>query len=220
MKETELAEDLAEHLELSDDSDWDAVHREVEAPSTGRVADLYARKGSMENPSDSLVVEVKTSCNLTVLEQAWFWRNYAHRAAVAVPPASGSKRGQKLRSFAGRVCREMEMGLYIVEGAVRTVVEPRSSRITRRPVLVEEQTEATGGTNLPSDRHTALDRTLSNLEDLTEKRSGISLENAVEQLDHHYKNDRSAYTSLRDAIKKGRSDLSLTWQGGGYHLHI
>jgi len=125
------------------------VFQEVE--HRGDIADIVATRAD-----EVLVVECKLSSNLHLLEQAWRWRERAHRVYIAVPFYGGAHR------FARVVCEKLGIGVLKVTppsayrpkddpGKVHIIYksplrEPDASRCSLLSVLrPEHQTYAAAG---------------------------------------------------------------------------
>lgn len=110
MKETDLFEPVKRLLEESGYT----VYSEVEGP--GGRADVVGVHGA-----ELVVVEMKTSLSLDLMEQGWHWANYAHRVYVAI------HRPKRRHDFAERVLRKFGLGLIEVN-----FVEPKLLAMVRR----------------------------------------------------------------------------------------
>lgn len=76
----------------------------AEVPFYGRTADIVAIKNGIIT-----VVETKTSMNIKLLEQVFYWRYKAHYVYTAVPQGSG------MSSFARDLLKSAGIGIFILD---------------------------------------------------------------------------------------------------------
>jgi hypothetical protein len=215
--ETAYAKKVVEWFERRD---W-TVYKEVRAPAKDRVVDVYAIQGDKERPRKSHAIEVKKSFTFRVLEQAYFWKQYAKNASVAVPAATE----RRARKFGQRICTEFGLGVFeVIEGDhgpmyARQKKTPGKNHPRDCPELFEEQKMSVAGTADDEERWTRFDRVANKLGDLVEQDPGISLHDAISEIDHHYKNDDSAYSTLKRAIPDyAVPGVELVWRRSTAYL--
>lgn len=176
------------------------VYQEVEIHTQGHRADIVARIRS-----EIWIVETKASMSLAVIEQAMDRRRHAHRVYIAAPLA---------RARAGRLlCSELGIGLLEVSAdsydgpMVRQVCASR--RWNQRPVALaarlqpEHKTHARAGA--PTGGHwSPFRKTIELLAARVAKSPGLSVKDAVNSIEHHYRNNTGARTSLATWIREGK----------------
>lgn len=181
---------------LSSDG-WD-VYQEVPSRD-GAAADIVAvRDGCV------MVVEVKTTFGLRVMEQAALWRGAAHYVCVFVP-------GRPNR-FGEGLLRGLGIGAYalIGDGEVVMAVTPRLDRAAhasatrlRSRLAPQHKTAALAGTN-GGGRWTPFRATCEALKlEVARHPEGIKPKLAVAGLKHHYRSDALAATSMARWALKG-----------------
>jgi hypothetical protein len=210
MNEEELAAVLIAHLEKQGYT----CYKEVSMQGRGGNVrnDCYFVKFSDDGTVvESLAVETKTSFTLKVMNQAYLWRKHAHKVYVAVPPSKRTER--KTRKFAMEVCRSMNIGVFEVGHRVNEIVSPSPSKNTITPPLYEEQRDSVAG-NSTGRFYTSFQNTLRLLSLYVDENPWCGLNEAIKDIEHHYKNDTSAASSIRKYIAKGViRDYVLLTQG-------
>jgi hypothetical protein len=192
--EVKLAEPIVAYLE---NSGYD-VYQEVKVH--GGCADIIAVKDG-----EVTVVEVKTSLTISLLHQAHGWNAWANRIYIAVPYTR-----DKARYFAYRVCRDYGLGVLLVNKKTMGVREEVSTSLHRKTaskkilaaLRPEHKTYCKAGTHL-GKRFTPFQETCDALKLLVKQKPGLSLDEAVKQIKHHYKTNASAKFSLAKWLKKG-----------------
>ncbi len=185
------------------------VYQEVELVRRGIRADIVARVRA-----ELWIVETKTSVSLALIEQAMERRRFAHRIYIAAPVT---------RARAGHaLCAELGIGMLGVTVAggvdaaskydqpqVREVCASR--RWNARPVALaaklrpEHKTHARAGA--PTGGHWSPFR--ATCEALTSRvalagSSGVSIKEAVDGIEHHYRSNAGARSSLVTWIREGK----------------
>ena len=208
-EETEYAEEVVEWLE---NRDWE-VFKEVEAPKSGRVVDIYAIQGPRDRVRDSWAVEVKTGFTLRLMEQAHYWRRHANKVSVAFPSGIDSR----TYTFGRKVCSEFGMGVFeVVEGNnapmyAKKKAHPSDGHVATFPPLHEEQKHYDAG-NADNEHFSKFEEFGRRLTEHVKEHEGISLPQAIDELDHHYKSKESAYSTLKRAIRnRALPDLKIEW---------
>jgi len=195
LAETELAAYVIKHLK---DNGWE-IYQEVQVRSLGAIADIVAVK-----EGEVMVVETKTTFGLTVLAQAWAWKNLAHYSVVAVPRA---RNHTKARSFGQQVAWKFGIGVFTVQaksGNVYTQITPAknpSAQADKILNILTEQHKTYAKAGSSDGKHlTPFKMTCQQLTKLVKERPGISLQEAVKKIDHHYAHYKSAVSSLGKQI--------------------
>jgi hypothetical protein len=182
------------------------VYQEVELYRQGIRADIVARVGA-----ELWIVETKTSMSLALIEQAMERRRFAHRVYIAAP---------FYKARAGLVlCQELGIGVLGVEvgdpNATHEYAEPRiqmraqSRRWNSRPLALakklepEHKTHARAGA--PTGGHwSPFRRTIERLAQEVAAHPGILIKAAVAGIEHHYRSNAGARTSLATWIRQGK----------------
>ena len=138
--------------------------------------------------TETVAVETKTSFTLKVIEQAWEWKNYAHKSFVGVPANVGAT-----RAFTLALCKEMGIGVVAItaQGAKILLDAPVNPR-PKLPTLYEQQKQSAAG-NAESQYYTAFKHTCGLLNAFMEahdpQQNGIALNVVIKAIDHHYASD-------------------------------
>lgn len=211
MKESELAAKIVRGL--LDDA-WE-VYQEVAPWTCGPIADIVAVRANR-----LWVIETKTSFSLALIEQAEWWRFWAHWVSCGVPAPKrrpGYQTNDRGRHIAARIVQWLGIGLLQVDddGVQLTSVEPAMNRHAKteylRCVLTEERkTYALAGTK--GGYWTPFKRTCRHLTEYVAEHPGCKLKDAIVAIDHHYSNERTARACLAKFI--GHRLLPLTWIDG------
>jgi len=191
---------------------WD-VYQEVQVNCGGNRADIVAVQGPVVR-----VIEVKTSFTAALLEQAWFWTNYANLVHVAVPTEKTSSRVRG-RSILKHFCREQGIGVYGVDEAHKyiageyqagiRVTETEGARLRRRvgdhlrSSLREEHKEWGEAGNAHNRYWTPFKGTCEAWRRHVEAHPGCTLKEIVAAVDHHYASDKGAKSSMINLIERG-----------------
>ena len=210
MKESELAAKIVRGL--LDDA-WE-VYQEVAPFYCGQVADIVAVRANR-----IWVIETKMSLSLAVIEQAEWWKYYAHWVSCGVPAPSrrlGLRNNNRGRHMAERVARWLGLGLLEVDGdGVGNTMAPSLNRHAKvehlRNVLSDEhKTYAAAGTK--QGYWTPFKRTCRDVTKYVADHPGCNLKDAIAAVDHHYGTDSTAKACLAKFI--GTALLPLAWIDG------
>lgn len=196
MKETELAERVIQFLESQH---WD-VYQEVQVERYGRCADIVAVKGNIV-----WIIECKLSLSLAVLEQAYRWCCNANFVSVAVPYSTHAKG----RAFASMIMSTFNIGyITVYNQSVTQDIPPglfrkAKTKIIKNNLREEHKTFAKAG-NSYGERFTPFRQTCIDLFHIVAANPGISLKEAITQVNHHYRKDSTAIVSLANWIRLGK----------------
>lgn len=194
------------------------VYKEVGFGGGSIRADIYCKKGN-----ETIAIEVKTSLNLKVIDQAYRWRPYASKVYVAIPY-------QKYRYYkiAAQICEDYGFGIlsiyregrHGIKDLIVEKVEALTNREPKEPELFEEQKDSEAGTN-SGKFVTPFKITCTKLVNLIREKGPMPLKTATSLIKHHYKNDSSANQSLRKMINWGIiKELELFNEGRSYGVRI
>lgn len=162
------------------------VYQEVQFELYGRVADIVAVQGNI-----LWVIEAKKSMTFKVIEQAEYWKSFAHYSAVAVPSSR--------RKLAPRVCEWLGIGVLEVGCNVFETVPPRLNRnalthYLRDCLSPELKTYAMAGSQ--SGHWTPFKSTCDNIREKVNKKPGITMKELMDGLNHHYASSASARSAI------------------------
>jgi hypothetical protein len=187
---------------------WE-VYQEV-VTYCGR-CDIVAVKGPIR-----WAIEVKTSLNLAVLDQArqnvaWF-----HHSSIAVPaPARSLHSTPRSWGLAHALAKQLGFGVIRIvladaegyrcsrEQQIKQDVLPR---LNRRPGMVklhEEQKTWCAAGSSSGGHYTRFQRTVRDLTRYVERNPGIGLKDAIKGTDHHYASIASATGAISKMIRGG-----------------
>lgn len=204
VKETHVAEPVVDHYR----SLGYEVYQEVGA--AGRVADVVATRGPL-----LVIVEVKVRLSFAAIDQAIYWRMYAHRSFVAAPPV---KNGTPSRRVANQAFPELGIGLLEVnhreypeqnryDHPVREVIRAPLRRRVRdewvRNRLDERHKHYIPAGTAGGRRWTAFRRTAEEVNRYVRRHPGCTLQELVDGVDHHYSSEAGAKSCLVDWMRKG-----------------
>jgi hypothetical protein len=195
--ETDVARPIVGWLESMH---WD-VYQEVLCG--GPRADIVALQGRL-----IWVVEVKTTLTLDVIEQAHNWLDHAHYVSIAVPDSRAH------RTMAQRVCRHFGIGIFEIERGnhVAHRVGPRlgRSRVNKRWAVAlrencrpECKTWGEAG-NARSDFYSPFKGTCRAIVEFLEANGPSSVKTVMSGIDHHYRTESSARSSIVVWIAQGK----------------
>jgi len=212
--EANYAKVVVEHYE----SEGYEVYKEVVGPGKIR-ADIYCKKGD-----ETIAIEVKSSLNLKVIDQAYRWRPFASKVYIAIPY-------QRYLNYkiAKQICEDYGFGILSIykesrHGIKDLIIEKLNALVNispKEPMLCEEQKDSEAGTS--GSYITPFKITCTRLVKLIEDQGPMSLKTATSMIDHHYKNDSSANQSLRKMIIwniEALSKLELYKNGNKYGIKI
>ena len=178
------------------------TYEEVQCGSGSKRADIVAIQGSI-----SMIVEVKLSLSLALLDQLTHWVGLANRIVGAIPP-------KRLSVSANSYCRMRGFGLWLVDNAYDTHIDerivPRTMRFKyphlgiRRWCKSEHQSgEYASAGSKGGGYWTPFNQTCKTLSGIVRRNPGIKLKDALDQFNHHYSSKNSAMSSLPDLIRRG-----------------
>jgi hypothetical protein len=180
---------------------WE-VYQEVET-GAGRTDVVAVRAGIR------WAIEVKTSMNLTVMDQARANAAYFHYSSLAVPAPAGGRwpRSWQFATECGNVFGYGVISLRYSERHDMTTLRIESrGRLNRRPLPValweQQKTEVAAGTN-SGGQWTDFKWTVRQLEQKAQFTPGIKLKEAVQGIDHHYTSEPSAVGCVSRYIRGG-----------------
>ena len=193
MKETELAQHFVEYLSCYD------LYFEVDY---GGCVDIVAINGNV-----SMSYEVKNSFNFKVLEQAIRNTRNFNYSYIAVPFS-------KDRTFQEKLCSDYGVGILYYDKdwrrghSVKESVPPKLNRLASAKKLMLRLSDINkrskpGAKSGDGDKITAFSVTVDALVLYVQRHQGCKLKEAIDSLQHHYYDDKSAYTNLYRWIQSG-----------------
>lgn len=191
MSETELCRRVVEHLTAQG---W-TCHEEVAEYQGGPRCDLVAVRDDRV-----WAIEVKCHLGFDVIAQAHHWIPRAHRVSIVVPWS----RDTPARAFAWLVCRHFGIGAITDTGGnLKPIIDvvPPAERpsITLRGLVEALHPDQIGqgkaGTN-QGGFSTPFSRTCAALTEAVRRSPGITVRQAVDQIETHYASKSSARSSI------------------------
>jgi hypothetical protein len=182
LKETELAQHFINFFEGHE------IFSEVKAYS---VIDFVAKKDNL-----TIGVEVKTSLNFKVIEQAYYNKSYFHQVYVAVP--------FKQRDFSFKICKDYGIGIllyYPKSERAFVAVEPANVEPKQQVKLHEYNKMSVAGSQ--HDRMTAFKWTLLKITEYLKDNDGAKLDTVVKNVKHHWHTNATALSCLRKYNRNG-----------------
>ncbi len=196
MSETELAQHFVEYL-----SDFDLY---FEAPP-GRV-DIVALSGKKR-----FAIEVKTTLNFKVIEQAYDNTKYFHLSYIAVPRV-------RHKTFAYKICADYGIGVLICHHSrhygtekVEEVIKPRYNNIPKHYLnygIYHDWMKKSkpGASGKSGEVMTAFKITVENLTNYVTRHPGCSIKDAINGIEHHYMSTSAAKSSIYQWLRSGVID--------------
>jgi hypothetical protein len=184
---------------------WD-VYQEVQLSYSSPCADIVAVQNGIV-----WVVETKASRTLTVIEQAIYWRRYAHKVSVGVPYSRRGSMWEEILAWKGVGCLEVsgKSAESIRESVRPKLIRNASTDFLKSKLCDEHKTFAEAG-NPHGHRWTpfqktaqALQRYVASRQIVDGKKVGVLLKKAIESVDHHYSSNSSAKQSMKKWIEEG-----------------
>lgn len=190
MKETELAQHFVKYLSSFDLYFEVDYYRSVDIVA---VAENYAA-----------AVEVKTSFNFKVLEQAIENAKHFHYSYIAVPYFWD-------KSFQEKLCKDYGIGLLVYESSfkvVRQIVKPKLNRHAdlgrlKLRLCKRNKQSLPGSKSGDSTVITAFGATVDNLTTYVRRHHNCTLKEAVTKITHHYQTNELARSNLAQWIRCG-----------------
>lgn len=190
MKETELAQHFVNYFSCYD------LYFEV---NYGRCVDIVAMAEKL-----AIAIEVKTSFNFKVLEQAIENKERFHYSYIAVPKFKDS-------AFQKRLCRDYGVGLLVFDEkykSVKCIISPKLNRKAWTNKLDKSLHEyckksLPGSKSGEGTKMTAFSITVDSLLFAVKGNPGKSLKSIIEMIDHHYSSDKTAVACIRQWLNKG-----------------
>lgn len=170
-------------------------------------------------------IEVKTSFSLKVLEQALYWKAFAHQVSIAVPKKRGQWRSYTSgrRDFEARLCKHFGVGLIEIDVVrnfeIKESMEPRFQRKIIQKLkdnLREEHKTWSEAGNDQNDYFTPFKLTVHDLTQFVQQHPGCGLKEALDHIHHHYRTSSTARTCLSKYIRDGIIDSIVMVQSGRY----
>lgn len=193
VSEKEIAKIVIDHFE----SLGFETYKEVTERGGRPRADIIAVKDDKY-----IVIECKTSMNLKLMEQAYYWTDKSHETYICIPI---TKRSTRSKFFAYNMCRDYGIGVLEVYPKTNSLVERVKSSTTKNPdlpKLYEQQKSSVAGVS-SGDFVTPFKITCGKLVDYVKENGPVMLKTAVENIEHHYASNNSAKNSLHKMINIG-----------------
>ncbi len=220
--EADLGKIVVRYLE---DLGWEVFQEVSWGGGGGKRADIVAVKDRVV-----WVLELKKTFGFDVLAQAeeWIHWNCAHKVSVVTP---APKRSIKNYHFRRKMARQVGVGwLQVREGRwgqpdyVTTEEKPRIQRRLRRDhigtYLREEHKTTLEAGSQGGGYWTPFKGTAIAVRETVRRFPGISLKELIEKVDHHYRSDAGARSSIRKWVEKGVIEgVEFRKEGRKWTLH-
>jgi len=204
MLEVDLAKLIVSHFS----KDYD-VYQEVKACSS-RVIDIVVRK-----KSGLMAIETKVTLNMKLWEQAFKNKKWCSYSFIAIPQNIYRKSRRKMISG---MCRGLNIGVIVVDfdGNVSIQYNPTQEIPTQTLKLYDEQKSfaLAGSGGVPY--FTPFKKTVSEIKKYLEEHGKSELTTVLSSIDHHYKTQQSAISSIRKYALKGAIRGIVSSEDGKY----
>lgn len=191
MLEVDLAKSIVSHFS----KDYD-VYQEVKACSS-RVIDIVVRR-----KSSLMAIETKVTLNMKLWEQAFKNKKWCGYSFIAIPQNVYQK---SLRKMISGMCKGLNIGVIVVDfdGNVSIQYNPAEEIPTQPLKLYDEQKSfaLAGSGGVPY--FTPFKKTVSEIKKYLEEHGKSELVTVISSIDHHYKTEQSAISSIRKYVLKG-----------------
>lgn len=190
MKETDLAQHFVNYFSCYD------LYFEVDY---GRCVDIVAMAEKF-----AIAIEVKTSFNFKVLEQAIENKERFHYSYIAVPMFNDNH-------FQKQLCKDYGIGLLVFfpeNSSVRCIVSPKLNRKAHAGNIYKylhqySKDSLPGSKNGEGTKMTAFSITVDNLLMAVQREPGKPFKYIIEKFNHHYHSDAAAIACIRQWINHG-----------------
>jgi hypothetical protein len=164
-------------------------------------ADIIATKDG-----EHIVLECKMSVNLKLLEQAWYWKPKSHKVFICYP---FKRKSFRERLFVHQMCQDFGIGIIEVDryNNVNIRLDSVPNNNPDLPKLFEDQKDQEAGVS--STFITPFKRTSNSVVKYINENGDSHLNDLVKNVNHHYKTDTSAKSSLKKMIKMGVIPLKI-----------
>lgn len=185
------------------DQHWE-VYQEVQIGPLMPRADIVIAQGKTVG-----IIECKQALGLPVMEQAFYWRGYAHFVWVATWYSSRPARlADRILKDHGIGHLEMRTGSFEHndpgEAVAPTLLRrPPNLELLTQKLVPQQKTMVTAGGNR-GGHWTPFKSTCYEIERIAKGNPGITLKEALNSFKHHYSSTRSAMCSLPEWIAKGK----------------
>ena len=113
-----------------------------------------------------------------------------------------SKKGWKARKFAIKICDALGIGVF--EYGAKGIKESKTEKLNNKaklPPLYEEQKGSVAG-NDTGQFFTSFKNTVNKLNEYMNDKEESSMVDVIKNIEHHYKSDTSAKSSLKKMIER------------------
>ena len=188
--EAELARPVVEWLK---DLKWE-VYQEVQT-KLGKRADIVATQGRI-----LWVLECKTSCSMSLLEQADEWRRHAHYVSIVIPAhrrITGLNFTRMVLGLLGIGVLEVSSQLetFKIDETLPPALRRRITESLRKELRDEHKHFAEAGNSL-NKFWTPFAQTCLNIRAIVEAHPGITITEMMKDLKHHYRTAATARSSI------------------------
>ncbi len=199
--EADLAEKIINFLERLSWISYKEVS--IKGKGGGIRSDSYFIRKEGDEIVETMSLETKLNFSLKVIEQADKWKSHSSRCYICIPAPKRNQR--KTFQFGIKVCKQLNIGIFEVNmsnGSVNELNTPTASKNYKLPPLYEQQRSSIAG-NDKGSFITAFKVTVINLDEYMQDKNDVELKILVSNIKHHYKNEKSAISTIQKYINDG-----------------
>lgn len=155
--------------------------------------DLIAKKDE-----EIIAVEVKMTFSFKLLQQAEYWLDKSNYVYIVVPSVFRRKK----RNFAIKVAKKFGIGVFEINksGKIKLICDAKLNKIKYNITLYKEQ-QQTISSNSCNNYVTPFKLTVKKLNEFMEDKNKYVFKDLINEINHHYKSDKSAISALSKLIK-------------------
>lgn len=177
------------------------TYGEVQMDKSDKRCDMYAVDYT---DNHTIAFEAKTSLNIKVIEQAYYWQiyNQSNEVYIIVPYTN---RNSKKRKFYKDIIEKLGIGLMEVDMTTKHIHIPFISTWNKKaksPTLYEQQ-KLTVASNSDNDYVTPFKITVQNIHDYMIDKNNENLSIVLSKVKHHYSNHKSAMGAISEMVRRG-----------------
>lgn len=172
------------------------IYQEVKA-SSRRLIDIVMKKDGVIT-----TIETKLLLNLKVIEQAYINKDFSNCSYVAVPEKSwNSSKTSMMRTLLS----SLNIGLITVDDFqhVKIVISPTPILPKKKLMLYDEQKSYSSAGSSGCPIFTPFKKTVENIKEYITKNGSSNVYTIMTSIEHHYKTNQSAISSIRRYARKG-----------------
>ena len=200
IKESDLTNIIISYMENKNYISYKEVS--VKGVGGGIRSDSYFIKKDNDIISETIAIETKLNFTIKVIHQAYRWIQHSNKSYICVPKTK--KKNKKDFLFGLKICKQLNIGVFEVDMVTHYINELYTPSINSKykiPPLYEQQRDSLGG-NDKGDFITKYKITVMNIDTYMIDKNNVELKEVIKNIDHHYKNDKSAINAITKYINK------------------